>query len=61
MFHLYQTHKTLRIMATNKNIFTYEGQIQSRTIKASQITMLITGDKQQLNIFPKENKNLRQV
>lgn len=48
-------------MATNKNIFTYEGQIQSRTIKASQITMLITGDKQQLNIFPKENKNLRQV
>jgi hypothetical protein len=36
-------------MATNKNIFTHEERIQSRTIKAS------------LNIFPKESKNLRQA
>jgi hypothetical protein len=41
-------------MATNKNVCTCEGhtynaqsllKIQSRTIKARQITMLITGDK----------------
>jgi hypothetical protein len=54
MFYLYQTPKTSRIMAMNKNIVTYEGhknnvtsllKIQSHTIKTSPIAMLITGDK----------------
>jgi hypothetical protein len=54
MLSLRQTPKTLMIMAMNENIFTYEGhtnnvpsvlKIQSRTTKANQSTMFITGDK----------------